>query len=276
MPQFHEYFETGDFSEPLVIQSPSDEVIKLRLEVTSFGQGSRLLFARDITRMEQLERMRRDFVANVSHELRTPLTVITGYLFTLEDALIEADERFEKPLRQMLQQAQRMEGLLKDLLLLSRLESLDEVVEKSRVSPSVLAGEVGEEARVAYPGREISTNISVLDSVPANYPQLYSALLNLVVNALKYSDGEVIIDWREEGDMGFLSVTDHGPGIDEIHLPKLTERFYRIDVGRSCDMGGTGLGLAIVKHVLAAHGGNLEIESRMGEGSIFTCVLPLS
>lgn len=276
LPAFLDYFEEGDFKEPLMVEAPSDPNIRLKLEVTSFGQGSRLIFAGDVTRMEQLEVMRRDFVANVSHELRTPLTVITGYLYTLEESLLGSDPRFEKPLRQMQQQAQRMEGLLKDLLLLSRLEALDTQVEKSLVSIAGLAAEVAEEARGAWPGREVHCDVSALISVPANYQQLYSALLNLVINALKYSEQDVYVSWREEGGRGYLCVRDEGPGIDEVHLPRLTERFYRVDVGRSRELGGTGLGLAIVKHVLAGHGGRLEIESKLGEGSIFCCVLPLS
>lgn len=276
LPAFFDYFEEGDFRQPLMVEGPSDAEIRLKLEITSFGQGSRLLFATDVTRMEQLEVMRRDFVGNVSHELRTPLTVITGYLYTLEETLLRTEPSLEKPLHQMQQQADRMEGLLKDLLLLSRLEALDVSLEKSLVSVAGLAAEVSEEASIAWPGRSVHCDVSALVSVPANYQQLYSALLNLVINALKYSERDVYVSWHEEAGLGYLSVRDEGPGIDDVHLPRLTERFYRVDVGRSREMGGTGLGLAIVKHVLAGHGGRLLIESKPGQGSIFSCVLPLS
>jgi two-component system phosphate regulon sensor histidine kinase PhoR len=248
----------------------------LQVEITRFGRGSRLLFARDVTRERQLEKMRRDFVANVSHELRTPLTVITGYLLTLMDMEIGEKEQLRRPMAQMQQQAARMEALLRDLLWLSQIESADGREEHRPVDIAELVAEVCEFVLGAYRGRTINTHYKTSRSVRGNYKHLYSAISNLVINALKYSEGDVEIEWAERDDGLCLSVTDHGPGIDARHIPRLTERFYRVDKSRSQVTGGTGLGLAIVKHVLAGHEARLEIDSELGVGSTFRCIFPLS
>jgi two-component system phosphate regulon sensor histidine kinase PhoR len=276
LPTFHQYMSAREFDAPFIMQPNPTSGQLLQTEVTPFGKGNSLIFFRDVTREEKLKEMRRDFVANVSHELRTPLTVITGYLLTLLEPGLVEDEKLGKPLRQMRLQAERMESLLHDLLWLSRLESIKPGSEElSEVDIGELLYEVCEEARTLQQGREISVDAAPGLKLPGNYQYLHSAVLNLVSNALKYSDGPVRLEAGSTAGSLFIAVEDKGPGIDEVHLPRLTERFYRVEQSRSQDTGGTGLGLAIVKHVLAVHRGDLEIESKRSEGSTFRCVFPL-
>ena len=276
LPRFIRYFSAGDFQEPLLIASPADAQLRLQIEITPFGHGSHLMFARDVTRLDQLEAMRRDFVANVSHELRTPLTVITGYLHTLIDSGLCLDHKVLRPLTQMREQSARMETLLSELLLLSELEATQPGEDLAPVDAGALMVEVQQHFEDAEPARRILIDSSCKRWVQGNHRLLYSALSNLLVNALKYSEGDILLSWSERGEWGRLSVKDSGPGIDAEHIPRLTERFYRVDKSRSVASGGTGLGLAIVKHILARHHGTLEITSQKGVGSIFTCILPLS
>ena len=273
-PGFSSYFNEGDFSQPLLLESPLEPSVLLQVEITPFGRGSRLMFVRDVTREQQLEKMRRDFVANVSHELRTPLTVITGYLLTLMDMDIGKEERLRRPMLQMQQQAERMETLLRDLLWLSQIESTEGREEHQPFDMAELVSEVKEFVLGAYPERSITITLSAGRTIKGNYKHIYSAVSNLVINALKYSEGPVEIEWTQREDGLCLSVRDFGPGIDAKHLPRLTERFYRVDKSRSQVTGGTGLGLAIVKHVLAGHDARLEIDSEPGEGSTFRCIFP--
>ena len=274
--RFHNWFAKADATEPLLMDSPRSKEIRLLLEATTFGRGSRLLFARDVTREERMEEMRRDFVANVSHELRTPLTVISGYLHTLADSGVAEDSRLQKPVSQMLQQAQRMENLLRDLLWLSRLESVEmDVKSTAPVDVGEMLSEIRLECLAAYPDRQIGVQVKTQKRLHGNYQHLYSAVSNLVNNALKYSDAAVELSWLEEAGDLCLTVADQGQGIDAEHLPRLTERFYRVEQSRSQETGGTGLGLAIVKHVLAGHGAHLEIDSEPGVGSRFCCIFPL-
>lgn len=181
-----------------------------------------------------------------------------------------------RPLVQMREQSARMESLLSDLLLLSELEATQPGEDLAPVDIGGLLCEVQQHFENAEPGRRIVVSSTCNRQVRGNYRLLYSALSNLVMNALKYSDGEVSLSWSEHGDSGRLAVKDSGPGIDAEHIPRLTERFYRIDKSRSVASGGTGLGLAIVKHILAGHQGTLEISSKKGVGSIFSCILPFS
>ena len=274
LPAISKYVNEGDYRVPLVSESPLNPEVRLQFEITPFGKGSRLLFGRDVTREQMVEKMRRDFVANVSHELRTPLTVITGYLHTLNDLEL-SESRLERPLAQMQQQAERMETLLKDLLWLSQIESTEGQEEHEVVLLVELLSEVCQAAQVAYPERALTFSNCGEETIPGNYKQLYSAVSNLVVNAFKYGEGEVTVDLCRREDKLCVCVADQGPGIAPEHLPRLTERFYRVDKSRSQDTGGTGLGLAIVKHVLAGHGASLEIESDVGRGSVFRCVFPV-
>ncbi len=278
VPEFNRYFLSRDYTTPLQYTAVGDvEKIYLRVEITRFGQSERLLFIRDVSGAVRLEQMRRDFVANVSHELRTPLTVISGYLGTFLTNTEELPERYVKPLRQMDQQARRMEHLLKDLLWLSRLESEQHEDEREFLDIRGLLQELRDELTEAYPASEIVLDLATDQRIYGDYRQLYSAVSNLAINAIKYSpdNSPVTISWSSDGDKCLLQVRDSGIGIDSVHIPRLTERFYRVDDSRSSATGGTGLGLAIVKHAAAAHGAKLKIESKLGKGSAFTLVFPI-
>jgi two-component system phosphate regulon sensor histidine kinase PhoR len=209
--------------------------------------------------------------------LRTPLTVISGYLGTLIGQAAEFPDRYKKPLQQMNQQAERMESLLKDLLWLSRIEAEERQDKRELVDVGGLLQELREELATAHPERELGLDLLTDRKIYGDYRELYSAVSNLANNALKYSPPETPVEivWESTGDHCRLSVKDEGRGIDSTHIPRLTERFYRVDDSRSSATGGTGLGLAIVKHVAAAHNARLEIDSTPGEGSTFSLAFPL-
>ena len=275
-PEFVRYLNRGDYREPLQYWSGGEIRVYLRIEITPFGEGDRLLFIRDVTANYRLEQMRRDFVANVSHELRTPLTVIMGYLGTFLSDTCKMDPRYIKPLRQMLQQAVRMENLLKDLLLLSRIESEHGVEAHEPVDIAALLSELVDELSTTHPERKLAVEVATDHKVQGDYRELYSAVSNLVLNAIKYSPEEspVRVSWRRQGSNFFLAISDEGIGVEAGHIPRLTERFYRVEDSRNSATGGTGLGLAIVKHVAAAHGARLRIESELGKGSTFSLEFP--
>jgi two-component system phosphate regulon sensor histidine kinase PhoR len=273
-PDFSEYVRAGNYAEPLYLYTSGDLKLHLQIIITRFGEGDSLLFARDVTERVNLEQMRRDFVGNVSHELRTPLTVITGYLDTFLGDTGRLPDNYVKPVKQMMQHAQRMESMLKDLLWLSRIESEEQLEKRDTVSVIALLEELREELSESHPGRKLELETQSQRCVTGDYRQLYSAVSNLVLNAMKYSDPDspVTVGWRQEGNTGLLSVSDRGIGISATHIPRLTERFYRVDDSRSSVTGGTGLGLAIVKHVAASHGAALQIDSTPGSGSCFSLV----
>ena len=278
-PEFVAYLEEREFSEPLEINSPVDENIRLLIRLVPYGKDRYLFIARNITRLYRLEQMRKDFVANVSHELRSPLTVIVGYLETLCDDP-QAPARWARPVEQMSQQAGRMCSIVEDLLRLSRLEAdpnnapmvgmdVVDLLENIRRDAGALGGDQHQIEVIAQSG----------DTLLGEYSELFSAVANLVFNAVQYtpSGGTISLHWAARSDDTWaLSVQDSGIGIDSSHIPRLTERFYRVDKARSRDLGGTGLGLAIVKHVLVRHGAHLEITSELGKGSCFSCVFPAS
>ena len=272
LPEFHDYFLAGAYAEPLQVRLKETPTRYLQLEITTFADGDFLLFVRDVTRMLQMEQMRRDFVGNVSHELRTPLTVFRGYLETLTAAGDALDARVRKALDQMELQARRMENLLDDLLWLSRIESVRSEKKTDTVDIAGLLEELREELQHSFPERLVSLRLDSSERVAGDYRELHSAVSNLVLNAIKYSDKDrpVLVHWRRAGGELLLSVVDEGIGIEEEHLPRLTERFYRVDESRSSQTGGTGLGLAIVKHVAASHRADLRIDSVPGRGSTFT------
>jgi len=273
-PEFNQYFLGEDYAVPLEFVAGGDKQAHLRVEVTHFGEAERLLFVRDISADVRLQTMRQDFVANVSHELRTPLTVINGYLRTFLENADDLPERHVKPLQQMSQQADRMEDLLKDLLWLSRIESGKQGEKGESVDVGCLLQDLGEELTEAYPDSPITLEVTTDRMVHGSYRELYSAIFNLATNAIKYSQkgSPVTIHWSHSDGNCLLAVRDEGIGIDSIHISRITERFYRVDDSRNSKTGGTGLGLAIVKHVAAAHGAQLQIESKLGEGSTFTLV----
>jgi len=270
-PEFHDYFIGNDFQQPLQVPSAANPRQILQIEITTFAGGDFLLFFRDVTRVVQTEQMRRDFVGNVSHELRTPLTVFKGYLDNLGISDLAANERVQQALDQMGGQVQRMENLLTDLLWLSRIESVREEKKTEAVDMPRMLKELREELRTSDPDRLIVLELDSSKSVTGDYRELHSAVSNLVINAIKYSDPEhpVVVRWEETDEGLLLSVQDRGIGIEEDHIPRLTERFYRVDESRSLQTGGTGLGLAIVKHVAASHRADLKIESEPGRGSTF-------
>lgn len=281
-PRFIHYFEACDYREPLVLPSPIDERQMLQFQITLYGDDERLVMARDITRLHRLEQMRRDFVANVSHELRTPLTVLAGYLETylayVEDkGADQLPPRLARGLVQMQEQTTRMQNLVVDLLLLSRLE-IDQPLEDARpVDLDALLDTIRRDGESLSGGRhELRIEIADDRQLLGSEQELRSAISNLVFNAVRYAGEEsrIVLRWRAWGDGACIEVEDDGQGIDPVHIPRLTERFYRVDKGRSAATGGTGLGLAIVKHVLLRHDARLEIESHPGEGALFRCIFP--
>ena len=273
-PRFVQWLGEGRLDDPLIdLPSPGDERVRLLCRLIAYRPGFRMLIVRDVSNLMRLEQIRRDFVANVSHELRTPLTVINGYMEALEpEELGELGGLFV----QMRQQSRRMAHIVEDLLTLSRLEAQSMPV-ADQVAMRPLLGTILRDAQALSAGRHrielcVSTELDLLGSGK----DLHSAFSNLVVNAVRYTPdgGEIRLVWEMRDQDACFSVSDTGPGIPAQHLPRLTERFYRVSNSRSRDSGGTGLGLAIVKHVLNSHGARLEIESRVGEGSCFRCVFP--
>ncbi|MET0102196.1 MAG: phosphate regulon sensor histidine kinase PhoR [Sedimenticola sp.] len=277
-PIFKEYLQEGDYNSPLQMPAPVDDSVNLEVRIVPYGKGKRLLQARDITRLSQLETVRRDFVANVSHEMRTPLTVVHGYLESMNDSTHQELSGWSHILGQMQQQTVRMQRIVEDLLLLSRLESDQSTEEQQVVDMATLLAALKEGAEGLSSSRHrVSLNLEPGLNLYGNAAELDSAFSNLVFNAVRYTPegGEITLNWglQDDGKPCF-SVNDTGIGISAEHIPRLTERFYRVDVGRSRQSGGTGLGLAIVKHVLTRHGGRLHVVSEPGKGSTFSCCFP--
>ena len=277
-PRFKEYFEQDSYAEPLDIPSPVNDHLRIQLYITRYGNNEHLMLVRDVTRLHQLEQMRKDFIANVSHELRTPLTVICGYLETLLDNVDDVNPRWKRPLSQMQQQGERMQTLLNDLLLLAKLEATDYPSDNQPVPIDSLLRTIKNDAQALSGQRNqtITLDVEADVALKGSETELRSAFSNLVFNAVKYTQdgGHIRIRWWSDGSGAHLSVQDSGVGIDSKHLPRLTERFYRVDSSRNASTGGTGLGLAIVKHVLLRHRARLEISSVLGHGSTFTCHFP--
>jgi two-component system phosphate regulon sensor histidine kinase PhoR len=234
------------------------------------------LLAQDVTQLKRMEQMRKDFVANVSHELRTPLTVLKGYLETLQDSGEGVSPLLSHSFKQMLEQTERMQYLVDDLLLLSNLETQPR---KSKCVdiPALLSKICNENTALNTGENRIGLNLDTNAHISGDEQELHSAFSNLLSNALKYSPKEspVTIGWSENGKHLILTVIDQGEGIPEIEIPRITERFYRIDAKRKEKIAGTGLGLAIVKHVLIRHDAKLEIRSELNKGSTFKCLFPL-
>ncbi len=275
-PRFIRYFKKDNYAEPLHLASPVDSDLQLQYQITKFGEGDRLLVARDITRLVRLEQTRQDFVANASHELRTPLTVIRGYLETYLDQ--DLPKPLARGLSQMQQQARRMENLVSDLLLLSRLEASQQISDELPVQIHSMIQQIHEAAEELSREKKhiFELELDQRHDLLGQEIELHSAFSNLVYNAVRYcpAEGQIKLRWWVDKAGGHFSVTDTGIGIDSIHIPRLTERFYRVDESRSSASGGTGLGLAIVKHVLARHGAQLTIKSQPGVGSTFACHFP--
>ena len=275
-PAFVAYLQSGQYAEPLMLGNTRGGA-NLSVVVRSYGEGMRLVLSQDVTERERAESMRRDFVANVSHEIRTPLTVLTGFIETMSSLPLTEAER-KRVLFLMGQQTQRMLTLVSDLLTLAQLEGSPRPAPDRWVSLDGLLSRVASDAQALSSGRhQISVQTQTHADVAGVEPELLSAAANLVTNAVRYTPdgGAIDVVWRLQTDgSGELTVSDTGPGIAREHLPRLTERFYRVDGSRSRETGGTGLGLSIVKHVVQRHGGELHIQSEPGKGSKFRLVLP--
>lgn len=275
-PDFIAYLNEADFSYSVDLPGPTGNDIWISCRMIPYGPEQSLLLVRDITATVRLERTRRDFVANASHELRTPLTVIMGYLEVMSDDG-RMPEDWRQPLAEMRIQSLRMGQLLDDLLQLSRLESANPCSMEHAVDVAALARLVRQEA-LAMPERpaRVEVRIDSEAQVLGDQTELHSVVSNLVSNAVRYTprEGSVSILWRRDEAGGHLEVSDTGIGVAEEEIPRITERFYRTDRGRARQKGGTGLGLAIVKHALRRHDADLEIRSRLGEGSTFICHFP--
>ena len=277
-PIFIEYFHHIDESpDGLKMKSSVFEDHYVQVKMTRFGGESRLLVAYDVTRMHNLEQMRKDFVDNISHELRTPLTVLSGYIETFTDQE-EINPRWKRAFDQMQSQTRRMNALVNDLLLLSRLENDKNIVKNQIIDMPNLMNQLFDDAQaynVDY-GHTLNLDIDSHCDLIGSDMELASAFTNLITNAIKYTPkgGTVTMGWHDDDENGYFTVQDTGIGIDPKHLPRLTERFYRVDSARSRQTGGTGLGLAIVKHVLMQHNAHLEIESKENQGSLFKVVFP--
>ena len=276
-PSFTDTLNAEEFDEPIRLASPLREELQLLIRIVPYGGSRRLMLVRDVSRIYNLEQMRKDFVANVSHELRSPLTVIVGYLEALrDDELLPAEIR--RPVVQMSQQASRMGLIVEDLLQLSRLEATPGAACSERVAVADMLESIAGDAGALSDGahrvfRHGDCGLCVL----GDWNELYSAFANIAFNAVQHTraGGIVRLQWAPDGAGGAqLNVTDTGDGIEAHHIARLTERFYRVDKARSHEKGGTGLGLAIVKHVLVRHDARLEIQSSPGEGSRFSCLFP--
>lgn len=279
-PGFISYLEQKAFQEPLALASPVNASLVLEFQLTQLGEREKIMIVRDITRLHKLELTRKDFVANVSHELRTPLTVIGGYLENLSENRQALDPKWHKALEQMQQQARRMENIVTDLLLLSQLETKPASQQLTSVDVHKLLEDVSHDLRNIFADKRHQVIVDCPGglSLTGSRDELYSAISNLAVNAAKYTPpgGTIELVGQRSGNQLEISVVDNGIGIDPQHIPRLTERFYRVDAGRSSGNGGTGLGLAIVKHILVRHDGSLSIRSKPGQGSRFVCRFPQS
>jgi two-component system phosphate regulon sensor histidine kinase PhoR len=278
-PEFVRYLEAGDFSDSIMVDSHRSPGVMLQIQIVPFGVEEKLVISRDVTRLEAVSRMRRDFIANISHELKTPLTVVSGFIETLQELDLEPRQR-QRFLQLMHEQAKSMQRLVDDLLTLSALESEQNALQETVFPVAPLLLERAADARALSAGQhaiELDLGDAATASVSGNRDELASAFGNLVSNAIRYTPagGTIRLAWHTTVDGGgTFSVTDSGIGIAPEHIPRLTERFYRVDRSRSRATGGTGLGLAIVKHVLLRHQAELDVVSEPGQGSVFSVLLP--
>lgn len=277
-PSFIEFLHRGDYQDPIEVAAPTNPNKIFEYRMKEYGEGQRLLISRDVTRVSHLEEMRKDFVANVSHELKTPLTVINGYIEVLETTTNGAPPIVNKALSEMGSQTKRMQVLIEDLLILSRIESSSDRIFENVVDMQAMFKQIELESIALNKNRRhnIKFNIDKKLRVYGVETELRSACSNLIFNAIYYTPegGNIEVIWKQKPNGAYFAVVDNGEGIEDKHLRRLTERFYRVDKARSRTTGGSGLGLSIVKHVLHHHNTSLEIVSKIDKGSTFSFVLP--
>ncbi len=274
---FVNYLQAQEYSDPIKIKSWRNSEVILEIQLIPFGTKQKLLICRDVTQLEKIETMRRDFIANVSHELRTPLTVVGGFVETLLDMDGAVPESTRGYFNMMQEQTTRMRRLIEDLLTLSHIESNAQAPEDTTIEMSALLNMLLNDANGLSQGKhkifvEAEPQIDLIGAMD----ELQSALSNLVSNAIRYTPegGEIHIIWQLRSNQAVFSVKDNGIGIEQLHIDRLTERFYRVDRSRSRETGGTGLGLSIVKHILTRHQAKLEVSSELGVGSTFSVIFP--
>lgn len=277
-PRFVRYLADANLGLTISVPSPIDDTRELEVRIVPYGdEDFRLLVARDVTELKFAEKVRSDFIANVSHELRTPITVMRGYIEALCDSESELPERQRMIFRRVEEQTNRMQELIEGLLALARLQSGTQRQAPVRVRVADLLKGICDEAEVLFGFHpSLSLQADAVWDLLGDGNELRSAFSNLIVNAMKYTpdEGQVTVEWTANANGARLEVRDNGPGIAPEHLPRLTERFYRVEVEGCRSRNGSGLGLAIVKHVLNRHDAILEIESVVGKGSRFVCCFP--
>lgn len=279
IPGFVEYLSRQDFGESFECAAPEDGNIRLGIRVAPYRGGQYLVQGRDITKIRQLEQIRRDFVANASHELRTPLSILYGYLEMMQE---EPDDgigpQWKPAVKQMFEQTARIKQIIDDMMLLSRLEAVDAELEQqfTQMAPMMHSACQDAEALAAQKNQVVHCEIDENYSLLCNFNEIQSLVTNLISNATRYTPegGSITVRWKVDLAGGSLSVEDTGIGIEEEDIPRLTERFYRTDPARSRAAGGTGLGLAIVNHIVNRHNAKMLISSQPGRGSLFTVVFP--
>lgn len=274
---FIAYLYNEVYDEPFKLKDIKSTESTLEIWLIPLATKQKLLISRDVTQIEKVDAMRRDFIANVSHELRTPLTVVGGFIETLSDMEGAIPSNISSYFGMMQDQTTRMRRLIEDLLTLSHIESNTQAPDNNPINMSMLMNMLLNDANALSQGKhKISAQTNPHFDLSGAVDELQSALGNLVSNAIRYTPkgGEINISWQLRNNQGIFSVTDNGIGIDQQHIHRLTERFYRVDRGRSRETGGTGLGLSIVKHILTRHQAKLEITSELGTGSTFSAVFP--
>lgn len=278
---FIDYLQEYDYEQldPIKIQSPLHDESTLELQIVNYGKRQKLLICRDITQLERIDTVRRDFIANVSHELRTPLTVVGGFIETLMDMDGAIPDNTRTYFTMMQDQTNRMQALINDLLVLSQIESNVQTPHDSVIKMDQLINSLVNDAKSLSQGQHnIQSTITPNLYITGDISEIQSAVSNLISNAIRYSPegGDITLrwDWDNNHNQAVFSVQDHGIGIEPEHIARIAERFYRVDKGRSRLTGGTGLGLSIVKHILSRHQAKLNVESEYGQGSTFSVIFP--
>ncbi len=278
-PAFIDYLQAADFQFPIEIPAPTNPMKTFEYRIMQYGEDQLLMIVRDVSRVSHLEEMRKDFVANVSHELKTPLTVINGYLEVIDVSTDGSPPILEKAVAEMGEQTRRMQSLIEDLLILSRIEVSSERIFEKTIDMGAMIERIALEASALNKNKQHEIIYDVEDdlTVYGVETEMRSACSNLLFNAINYTpnNGTIKVIWQKKVDGAYFAVLDNGEGIEDKHLRRLTERFYRIDKARSRKTGGSGLGLSIVKHVLHHHNSVLEVKSKVGKGSEFSFTLPV-